>query len=184
MNKEKGFILIFALCITTIVSLLVLSSMKNLMIYQHAATIREREHQRFYQLERITRQLIHLPKKQLRSCTQEHDKANYSIIQLVEQQGCQLSIQETNYWYLVEDLGIYPCLITVNAKSLTGSHHFRVTVLTPETEEYSASLVQVRVIETAKSQLCTGTINYVRQGISSWRYLTNIEMNAHQLESY
>lgn len=178
MKKEKGFILIFTLCITALISLLVLSSMKNLMLYQRATTKREMEHRDFYQLEGIARQLIHASKTRLEPCSYHQDQANHSIMQLIEKQGCQLTIQKRIYWYLVEDLGIYPCLMIVSAKSLYSSHHFRFTVLTPATPEHKASLVQLRVLKLAKLQQCSESISYVNPGISSWRYLPNIDLES------
>ena len=83
---------------------------------------------------------------------------------------------KNNYWYLVEDLGSYPCLLTVSDDEIKATHHFRFTVLTPSTPEYSSSLVQIRVIRPHAKLYCGGEINYVATGISSWRYFANVEM--------
>lgn len=169
MKQEKGFVLIFTICIIALVSLFVLSSMNNLLLYQRAATKREMMHQDFYQLERIARRLIDLPSRNFGACT--YDGEHTRIMQLLEQKGCSLKIKGRTYRYLVEDLGRYPCLMIVKEQALHASWHFRFSVLASPIEEHSAALIQLRVIRLAPAQICSESISYVRQGISSWRYL-------------
>ncbi len=172
MKKQNGFILVFTLCLIVLISLLVLSSMNNLMLYQHAMTQHEIDHQNVYQLERITHQLIKLPKHQLKSCMYLQDLANHTIKELIKKEGCQLTTQKVPYRYLVEDLGIYPCLITVKDNLVYSTHHFRFTVLKSETEESNSILMQLRVIQSTKLKTCNASIHYIKVGISSWRYLS------------
>lgn len=169
MKQEKGFILIFTVCIITLVSLLVLSSMNNLLLYQRAASKREMMHQDFYQLERIAWRLIELSPRHFESCTYQGEHAR--MRQLLEQKGCSLKIKGRIYRYLVEDLGLYPCLMIVKEQALHASRHFRFSVLASPTQGHNAALIQLRVIRLAPAQVCSESISYVNQGISSWRYL-------------
>ncbi|RUR04271.1 type II secretion system protein [Legionella sp. km772] len=175
MRKEKGFILIFTLCIMTLVSLLALSSINNLRLYQRALTNREIEQENFYQLERIVRQLITTPKTQLKACTRKEKQQNTSREYWLGQGGCQVRIKKRNYRYFIEDLGFYPCLMVVHKQMLYASHHYLFTVIAAPTSELRSSLIQLRVIRIASPQRCSEPISYVHPGISSWRYLPNVE---------
>ena len=174
MRQEKGFIFVFTLCITSLIGLLVLSCLQQLMLYQRATVKREAHHQDFYQLERLTRQIIHIPKESLISCMRKQDMANESILNLLNKQACQIKLGKKNYWYLIEDLGIFSCLMIAKDEALKSSHHFRYTVLAPATTEHSAFLIQIRVIEEATTLACYTSVNYVKAVISSWRYLGNL----------
>lgn len=174
MSTQRGFLLIFTLCFVSLISLLVLSSMNQVMIFQQASAQRELVQQDFYQLERLARSLINAPKARLKSCMFAQDLANSSINSLLQGQGCRFNLKKNSYFYLIEDLGVYPCFIVINESIMYSSQHFRFTVLSAATEKHGASLMQLRVIKPIKLQSCNAPVHYVNSGISSWRYLSHV----------
>jgi len=173
MKQQQGFIFIVTLYITAIMSLLLLSSMQHVLLYQRAVNKQEEERQRFYQLEHIARHLIHVPIDKLHQCIIKSNSANQVIQQVIKKQGCSFVVGMATYQYLIEDLGEYSCLVSLHQEVLKSTHHFRLTLLAPSDTEYPSSLIQIRVIKPATSLSCVHKTKYVALGISSWRYLEN-----------
>jgi hypothetical protein len=176
MKQQQGFILILTLCITAVMSILLLISMQHGLLFHNAANRKERSHQRFFQLEYAARKLIQATKSEVADCWYQHDLANLVIQQLIHKKGCKLTIEKMNYQYSIEDLGNYPCLITLHRGSTKATHHFRLTLLIEASEDYPSSLVQIRVIKPSKQIKCVGKKKMVSLGISSWRYFSDVEL--------
>lgn len=175
MKYQQGYILILTLCITAVMSLLLLSSMQHSLLYFNAANRQENSHQRFYQLEYVARKLMrHADKNHTTHCWYQHNLANLVIQQLVQNKGCKLTIDKTNYQYIVEDLGTHPCLVTLQNHRTQATQHLRLSVLAEASEGYPASLVQLRVIKPSKPIKCVGKKKIVALGISSWRYFSDV----------
>ena len=176
MKPQQGYILILTLCISAVLSLLMVSSLQHVLLYHNAANRQESSHQRFFQLEYAARKLIKVTKKERDDCFYQHNLANLVIQQLINKKGCKLTINTTNYQYLVEDLGEYPCLVTVYRGNHRATHHFRVTILAESTQDKPSSLIQIRVIKHSRQIECLGKRVNVAPGISSWRYFSNVEL--------
>lgn len=155
MNSEQGYILILTLCITALMSLLWLSNMQHLLLFQQASNRAEEQHQRFYQLEFLARSLIKMPLKKHSGC--RFDLNNY----------CEIKLQDQQYQYQVEDLGEYPCLVTQKNGKLTSTHHYRFTL------KDNRSTLEIRVMKPSTLPYCDQKIKPVIAGISSWRFLPN-----------
>lgn len=168
--KEKGYIFAFTLCIVSLISVLVLSSMQQMLLYQRAMNKQEQAHQYFYDLERIIHYLIALPEKERISCVQHQDSANEVLHQVLKKEGCALKTDKANYHYVIEDLGNYPCLMINDKTTIKATHHFRFTVAQDKPLQPS-SIMQVRVIQPVPLLQCDSEVRYVDAGISSWRYL-------------
>lgn len=152
-------------------SLLLLSSMHHVLLYQKAAHNWEKGHYDFYQLEYVARHLLRMKTSQLQGCVIKQNRANLVIQQVARKKGCGLTVGGKDYNYIVEDLGDYPCLMVKQQKKIKPTHHYRFTVLRRSMEQQPASLVQLRVIKLSTEELlCSGEANYVSTGISSWRY--------------
>jgi hypothetical protein len=174
--KTQGFVFIMTLCFTAVLSMLVLSSMHQVLLYQQAANRQEQVHRRFYQLEYTARALIKAPPKAWSKCRISQNKANKVMQQVRANQGCTLAVGETTYKYLVEDLGPYPCLVTKDAQA---TRHFRLTLLAHFGEESGDSLLQIRIIEPVDEPIfCDRTPKTIATGISSWRYCFAVNQRA------
>jgi hypothetical protein len=171
-NNVKGFAFIVTLFLIALSSLLLLASMQQLLLYQRATAQQELQHQRFYQLETLIRQLeAKIPEGIKTQCIRKQDLANHAIEQLMNHQGCTLDLDGEHYRYLVEDLGMYSCLVVEDQGSARSSLHFRISLLLESTEAHSAVSIQIRSIKPARELACEGTPHQITRGISSWRYL-------------
>jgi hypothetical protein len=156
-------------------SLLLLASMQHVLLYQRASNKQEEGHQRFYELEHIARHLIDAPIDKLQACMIKQNLANKALQQVKDKGRCTITVKKNNYRYLIEDLGEYSCLIGLHKGAKKSTHHFRFTLLSLLDKNPPSLVVQIRVIRLAKSFSCTKNVKYVALGISSWRYIENIE---------
>jgi Tfp pilus assembly protein PilX len=174
--KSQGFIFILTLCITTVMSLLVLSGMQHVLLYQRAASKQEKLHQRFYQLEHTARGIIGATEHTWANCMYLQNSANQVIQELIKKNGCSLRLGDSKYRYMIEDLGTYPCLVNYAQETPKATHHFRLTVLGYFSEEEGVSAVQIRVVKRSSALLfCDRKVSMVNTGISSWRFLSRLD---------
>ena len=156
-------------------SLMLLSSLQALVFYQQGMNKQEMQHQRFYQLEHTAQQLIALMPTLEKRCLRHQDNANQIMHLLDQAQGCSFRVGATTFYYLVEDLGHYSCVVVLDDKVLKPTHHFRMSVVAQSDKEQhlASSFLQMRIIKPSSAPLdCLGGIQYRALGISSWRYLT------------
>ena len=175
MNKathaNSGFILMVTLCFISLISILLLALMQHICLYQKALSKQELQHQRFYQLEHLARRLLRSKYAQEgSSCWHMQDLANEALVQLKHSGACSLAQGKAHYRFIVEDLGIYPCIAVEQEGMFKSSHHLRLSLLIEADEEHSASALQIRLIKAADQLLCLGKRRDVDLGISSWRY--------------
>lgn len=168
MKIQTGFIFIFTLCITAIMSVLLLATMQNVLLYQRASNQQEEVHFRFYKLEHSAHKLINVPLKKIPRCILKQDLAN-KVIGQAKKSSCRIVMDKMVYHYLIEDLGEYPCLVSGPQGNLKSTHHFRYTLLLPS--DNPVMILQIRVIRPAKFFNCIKQAKYVALGISSWRYI-------------
>lgn len=86
MNKtQKGFIFLFTLILTIVISLLIATSMQYLLLFDKAANSQQLLRQRFYELEHVTLELAQsIPSK----CILHEDAANSILQKLIHREGC------------------------------------------------------------------------------------------------
>jgi len=169
-HRCNGFIFMVTLCFISVISLLLLTYMQHVMIYQRASTKQEMHHQRFYQMEHLARGLS---KASFNSpCRWQQDVTNGAIEQLKMHGGCLLKLGQDHYRYIIEDLGIYPCLVVEHQGIIQSTHHSRVSLLLEANEEHAASALQIRMIHPAGELSCAQEPRMVTEGVSSWRFLS------------
>ncbi|CAM2971880.1 hypothetical protein [Legionella worsleiensis] len=174
---HAGFILLMTICTLLVISVLVLFSMQQVIMYRNALNRQLTRHQNFYCMEDALMQIAEQELHQIDpGCVVSVQGAGKVIDKLVHNAGCLLSTGGKSYTYLVEDLGYFPCQMVQKGKKFFISRHLRVTLL-QSTDEYNhtASVMQVRVIKGSSSaQSCPGERRTVLEGVNSWRYLPDV----------
>lgn len=174
----SGFIFLMTFCVILVISLLALAGMQQVLLYYKAINRQEALHQNFYQLEHFAMQLVRSSSLHTRKdCYLQEDNANTVIKKLINK-GCSIIFSQKKYIYGIEDLGEFPCLVLDKEGQKYISHHFRVTVLQEE-QDKASSVIQLRFIKSGSSSLfCSEEEIWVKEGVSSWRYLSDYKSNA------
>lgn len=169
-TANQGFIFFLTLSLLSMMSLLLLTSMAHVLLYHKIINKLDERNRDFYALEQVVLKLSQIPFDD-NSCVMPAIGANKTLSLISQNARCSLSENNRRYQYVIEDLGIVPCLITVAKET---SHHRRITVGV-RSEEGRLALLQVRVIQaTPAASQCSGMAQTIKPGISSWRYLTDI----------
>ncbi|WP_165483190.1 type II secretion system protein [Legionella quateirensis] len=165
------------LCTICVISLLILTCIQHVFLYSKALNRQQYQHQNFYQMEDTLMQLtelqLHLIDQECIIPTKGADKV---IGKLVKNEGCLVPGSDKHYRYLIEDLGDYPCVVTQKEGQMLSTHHIRITLLqSPDAYNPAASVLQVRNIKESASESCHGETHQVSTGISSWRYISDVQ---------
>lgn len=169
-HKASGFIFMLTLSVITIISLLLLSAMQQLMLYQRSASAQQFAHQGFYQLEDVAAQLINSSGID-EACVKSQDKADDIIQLMLNHQGCSLVSGQSHYRYFFEDLGNFPCLVLKDEGGTRATHHLRLSLLSDD--DKPPKILQIRVIQKGAPSTCSRALHEVLLGVSSWRYIFN-----------
>lgn len=167
---NQGFIFFLTLSLLSMMSLLLLTSMAHVLLYHKIINKLDERNRDFYALEQV---VIKLSQSSFddNSCVVPAIGANKTLSLLLHHARCSLSENNKRYQYIIEDLGVLPCLVTMAKEA---SHHRRITVGVGR-EEGGLALMQVRVIQaTPAASQCSGMMQTIKPGISSWRYLTDL----------
>lgn len=170
-HKMVGFVFVFTLLITTVISLLVLTCMQNILLFQHTAIRQEESHQSFYQMEKLALELVQESiNKRGSSCETPLDDENQVIDQLKSHLGCRLLVGHYQYRYVIERLNHDACQVIRKKNHYFSTRQHRVTLLLENTNQ-AGTLLQIRYIEPMRFLPCQGVLYEVKEGMSSWRYL-------------
>ncbi|MFT4059960.1 MAG: type II secretion system protein [Legionella sp.] len=170
--KESGFIFLITLIVIAVISILVLSSMQQILVYYKAENKAEELHRNFYQLEDVAIQLVKSFQSNL-TCMAHQDSANLAIEYLLQHQGCIFTTGTNEYHYFIEDLGNFPCFIAYKHGRKYSTYHRRISVIHIKSGE-PQSLLQLRFIAAGAVLKCQAQEHVIHFGISSWRYLAAI----------
>ncbi len=166
-GKQTGAILVTTILLVVILTILVLSLMQAVWLYFKASNRIAVNHQEFYQLEAMASKpdlIKHLLND--KRCTTHGKDPNQLIDLLLAEPGCQYEVDGQNYSYLLGDLGVYPCLKIISANKNYASHHWLVTIMTAD-----RTLLQLRIAIPASPGACEQQVQYIDEGVISWRYL-------------
>lgn len=165
MIKEKGMVLLMTITTLSILTLFILSLLQGVLLYVKANNQLSKRHQMFYQLEQVANQLQKTIDPQ---CLVSGKNANELIVLLQHQRGCKKKVKHQSYVYLIEDLGIYPCIQIVSSKQKNSSHHWLFTIAI---EKPIFEVLQRRIAQAAPFESCEGTPSIISEGVISWRHL-------------
>ena len=166
---SKGFVLFTTILMLAMLTLLVLSLMQAVLLYVKAGNQLTKRHQAFYQLETAAHLLrfSHLAHQDAQ-CIVAEKLADQVIERLKHQHGCEKVIENQAYLYLIEDLGIEPCLQVIAHDVPFSTRHWRLT-LGAEGENHD--YLQIRVAELTGHRPCLNQqVLQIRPGLVSWRF--------------
>lgn len=169
MKARSGFILFICLIVMALISLLVLTGMQQVLVYHKALAALSLQNTRFTKLEQTGMALLENPDPH---CLIKGMDPNDLITKLKHQQGCVIKDQDFTLYYTIEDLGLFPCLVIQQGERIKATQHFRMSLILEGDEKNEALLLQLRQIVTGGESDCTGVKHQTREGISSWRYLS------------
>lgn len=142
--RSTGFVLLTTIMMIVILALLVLSLMQSLFLYIRSSNQVVINHKRLTEMEQIV------------------DKLDLTQSGYVGQ-----------YIYVVEDLGLHPCL-KINQ---LGSHHWQVTIATTQPPHV---VLQLRIARPIETEICESTAIQIDPGIVSWRK-TNVLLDTNTM---
>lgn len=162
--RQRGIVLLTTMMILVIVTLLILSLMQGVFLYIKSSHQIMRHHEVFRQME------IMATTRNLRSnaaCVVQDKNPNQLVDMLSANQGCIIGEGPHQYRYIVDDLGLYPCLQLVVDEVVQGSHHWLVTLASMKPPKL---VLQLRMVEPAEASKCElGMARQIHSGVISWR---------------
>ena len=166
-TRQEGMVLLMTIIMVVIMTLLVLSLMQDVLLYFKVSHQVVNKHRDLYQLEAIANRISKAVFEP--DCVFTDTNPNQIVAMLSHHDGCVFADHGRQYDYLIDDLGIYPCLHLRSNKKLYSSHHWLISVATQSAPQ---SLLQLRVAQPYRLLDCelleTREIN---NGGLSWRYV-------------
>lgn len=168
--KQKGFVILITTMMLSILTMLILSLMQSVFLYIKVSNQVLIKHELLYQLEAVAQQIVKADYSL--DCLLREENPNNIIELLLQKQGCLFAWENKKYYYLINDLGLFPCLQMMSSNQVSSTHHWLVTVSSPPQQE----ILQLRVAKPAKAIACDfDKIRLINNGVISWRYLGHIE---------
>jgi len=153
-----------------ILTMLVLSLMQAVFLYFKVSNQVVKKHEELYQLEAVAYKLAIAKQELLNAdCILTDTDPNQVVDMLLHNSGCSLIDNNRQYYYLIDNLGLYPCLQILSDKKIYSSHHWLISVATPPPRQ---TVLQLRVTEPARPITCElSEMHQIDRGVISWRYL-------------
>ena len=170
MSKQSGIVLPTTLMVLTLLALLVVSQMQNVFLYHKSLNQLVQKHQIFYQLEVEANKLAHLDTTLIpQICFTQQINPNEVVALLKRKQGCILISEKKTFIYLIENLGLFPCLQARFNKTTYSTRHLRITIMADDNK--SPDFLQLRIAQLATLEACEDNeLKRIKIGLLSWRY--------------
>lgn len=166
-NKQQiGIVLLTTMIMMSLLSVLMLSLMQSVLLYAKVSNQIVLTHKLFYQLEAAAQALISSSAPP--DCILTGEDPNHIIDLLLHQKGCYFVHNEQSYSYLIDDLGLYPCLRMLYKSHTYSSHHWLITIVSLPLSR----VLQLRIAKPAKMITCDLKEHYINNEVLSWRYLS------------
>jgi hypothetical protein len=165
--KQQGLILVTTLLLLALLALFTLAQLQFILLdYQALNAVREKQ-QALWELESLTGQLVNTVDLTTPGpCLLKSQDLNKPLDLLVKQQGCRLDKGKKRFYYLFEDLGIFPCLQLRLKQRLQSTQHFSLSIRAAK----QTPLLQVRFARPIALQTCeAGKVNQGHIGLLTWR---------------
>ncbi len=174
MNRlQSGFVLVTTMMMLAVLTLLILSVMQGGLLYIKSGNQIVMNHRLFYQMERIANRLD----LTTTHCMVQGKNPNQLIQMLLNHQGCIHADGSHRFAYVIEDLGLFPCLQVMVDEAGQGSHHWLVTIVALEPPQM---VLQMRIAKPEATLICSLLpVNQISSGIVSWRKLGNAPTKKH-----
>lgn len=178
---SEGIMFLNTLMMLLVFCLLIITGLQQTLLYFRAINRKEETHQRFYSLEHAADQLFRNAHDEGDlKCFGKESLSDAELLKKLKNTACAMKTGEREYYYYIEDLGEFPCLV-INKEGLTFmSHHYQISIsLKTETTD-DASFLQLRYFKQSSLSQCTFTAHTVSEGISTWRYSSQKNMAARE----
>lgn len=162
---QDGVILLSSLIILMVVTTLILVSMQGGVLYRKTlnAWLEQTE-----QLDHLEEKATLLLNKSDPECIRNQLNPNRSLALLRQKQGCYFKDGTEAYTYLIENLGIFPCIRMSVGAEIMSTMHRRLSILNTRTQTF----LQIRMAYPSALLPCEGhPERFVPQPLLSWRYL-------------
>lgn len=168
LKRGQGFILITVMLLLGLITLWVSVLLQQVLLYAQTANQMLMQHDIFHQLEVTANAIITSPF--LHDCTVNFMDPN-EVKSLVRKHGCIKKGDKQNYYYLIDDLGLYPCLhFSIDGREYS-SQHWLLTIMSLEPR---SPILQIRTAKPSPIVTCNfNAIQLIHSEIISWRYLLN-----------
>ena len=169
-SQFQGMVLASTVLILSLLSLLILSQLQLVFLHYKALNQVIKKHQAFYELEAEASQLASkMPCSLQEACLSKAHDVNEIIHSLKNKQGCILRRKGQDYFYLTEDLGVFPCMQARFKGKLYSTQHLRINLRS--TGSYFAFL-QLRIARLTEFKVCQDNQSkLIKIGLLSWRLI-------------
>lgn len=166
-QREKGMVLLMSIMMISLLTLLVLTLLQAVLLYVKVSQQVTKTHHALYQLEAAAMVLVkNLP---VPDCSYNNEDPNQMLALLLNEGGCAWVYEKETYHYLVDDLGLYPCLKVMSDNRWQSSHHWLITIKSSSPRQ---SILQLRIVTPSQAITCDGgESRAINQGVISWRNL-------------
>ncbi len=171
-DSSKGMILFSTIGMMIVLTLFVLSLLQVVFLHIKVSQQVAIKHNRLHQLESVAHKMM-LAKNVDDDCYLTGVDPNQMVDMLLQHRGCVFEDNHHEYFYLFDDLGLYPCLTIQEGKILYSSHHWFITIATAEAK-VSSEILQLRVAKPSSILTCEypDASRRINAGVISWRYLS------------
>ena len=169
-TRQIGVVLLTTIIMIVVITMLVLTLMHSVFLYFKISNQVVRRHEILYQLEAVAHKLAAANNELTPSdCILTETDPNQMIDMLLHNNGCSLTDTNRQYYYLLDDLGLYPCLQILLGNKVYSSHHWLISVATPPPQQ---TILQLRVAKPFREMACDlFEERRISNGVISWRYL-------------
>ena len=164
-HQQGGMVLLTTIMMIVILTMLVLSLLQSVFLYIKSSNLVMANHQVFHQMEDLANTLDLTNA----ACVVRDKNPNQLVDMLSANQGCVMVEGRRQYRYVLEELGLYPCLQILMDGTLYGSQHWLVTLASMQPPNM---ILQLRMARPAETHACElSTMPRIYSGVVSWRKL-------------
>ncbi|MBA4696526.1 MAG: hypothetical protein H2069_03925 [Legionella sp.] len=165
-NRQEGVILISSLLILTVLASLLLTNMQSSLLSRRA--LNQWMH-KTHTLAAIEGKAIHILSTPIKKgCFTEALSPNAIMTVLQQKQACALISGNETYYYIFENIGLFPCITLPCGTKTCGTFHRRLSVFNPKNDAF----LQIRLAEPVAHSSCEAQVHRPIKGrVLNWRYL-------------
>lgn len=171
-SKQAGLVLLTTIMLIGLLALLTLSQLQILSLDVKILGLASKKQQDFWTLETAANRLagsIDFAKQG--TCLLSEQAPNVVIDLLKNRKGCVLTHEKQQFYYLLEDLGLFPCLQTQQNNKIYSTRHFRLSI---QSAKKGTSILQLRHARITNLLTCESKEpQQSKLGLLSWRYLSD-----------
>ncbi|MBA2709739.1 MAG: hypothetical protein H0U57_03995 [Tatlockia sp.] len=166
-TKESGIILVTTVMLIALLTLMTLSQLQIFLLNSKVYNLERNKQKDFRILENAANKIVRqIDLKGQGSCVVPENLFN--IFNNLSKKGCLLTYKNQQFYYLIEDLGVFPCLHSKKGKQLYSTRHYRLSLQSKKTK----AILQLRQASLANLEDCPlKQQKDTLTGLISWRYI-------------